>query len=125
MNTCANCIHWRTVDIGSGKSVRGVDGTVKNCTALPPRTDFHWPRTEERHTCGMWSDGKASGEGLEAKGRTPAADGSPVQAQVAALVDKIEAGKSVTIAEAVQAFVAPPPKKRGQAKAEPTQKEML
>jgi hypothetical protein len=63
MNTCKTCIHWRVVD-PKKMGVRTPDASVKNCTALPPRADYHWPRTSEEQTCGMHSGNAGAGNTL-------------------------------------------------------------
>lgn len=101
MNTCSTCIHWRLVDPNK-RGGRMPDATVKNCTALPPRADFHWPRTSEEQTCGMHDgrvtvifDGKMSPELAESLKAMPPGvilphAVSPVQAQVADLLSQVE-----------------------------------
>jgi hypothetical protein len=78
MNTCSTCIHWMIVRHGNAKSVRGIDGTVKQCTALPPRGDFHWPRTAENHTCGHWKSAELN----------PAP--APIEPQLADLLGQVD-----------------------------------
>jgi hypothetical protein len=63
MNTCKTCIHWRVVD-PKKMGVRTPDASVKNCTAQPPRADYHWPRTSEDQTCGMHSGNAGAGNTL-------------------------------------------------------------
>jgi len=82
MNTCLTCVHWMHVKHGPAKSVRGIDVSVKQCTAMPPRADFHWPRTLENQTCGYWKSSAPPEPATIAP--------SPVQAQVADLLGQVD-----------------------------------
>ncbi len=99
MNTCLTCVHWMHVKHGPSKSVRGIDVSVKQCTAMPPRADFHWPRTLENQTCGHWRSAQPepthhtidiSKAGPLGPTTPETMAPSPVQAQVADLLTQVD-----------------------------------
>jgi hypothetical protein len=102
-------MHWMHVKHGPAKSVRGIDCAVKQCTAMPPRADFHWPRTLENQTCGHWKSANATGEeepthhtiDISKAGplgpTTPTtATPSTVQARVADLLGQVDTGQDLS-----------------------------